>query len=221
MTLTLHFHPFSSYCQKALVALDEAGVAFEKHVVNLGDPEEAAALRALWPMGKFPVLVDQARGRTIAESSIIIEYLALNEAGAAGLVPKEGEAALRVRMLDRFFDNYVMTPMQRIVSDYIRPEEKRDPVGVEEARGLLDQAYAWLDDALQGQTWAAGDAFTMADCAGAPSLFYADLLAPTEKWPTLDAYRRRLRARPSFARAVDEARDFRPFFPPGWPEGKD
>jgi glutathione S-transferase len=221
MTLTLHFHPFSSYCQKVLIALYEAGTPFEKHVVDLGDPASASAFRALWPMGRFPVLVDDGRGATIPESSIIIEYLDEHYLGAARMLPDDAELRLRVRLLDRFVDSFVMTPMQKIVGDHIRPVEVRDPRGVGEARDLLARAYGWLENELAGRTWAAGDAFTMADCSAAPALFYADLLAPVDAFPNVAAYLGRLRARPSFARAVDEARPFRGFFPPGWPEGRD
>lgn len=221
MMLTLHFHPFSSYCQKVLIALYEAGTPFEKMVVDLGDPASAAAFRALWPMGRFPVLVDGKRGATIPESSIIIEYLEQHHPGAARMIPDDAELRLKVRLLDRFFDSFVMTPMQKIVGDYIRPAKLRDPTGVGEARELLARAYGWLDGELAGRTWAAGDAFTMADCSAAPALFYADLIEPVDGFPWVAAYLARLRARPSFARAVDEARPFRGFFPPGWPEGRD
>lgn len=221
MALTLHFHPFSSYCQKVLVALYEAGTPFEKHEVDLGDPASAAAFHELWPMGRFPVLVDSTRAATIPESSIIIEYLAQYHPGAARMLPEDSELRLKVRLLDRFFDSFVMTPMQKIVGDHIRPADVRDPKGVGEARDLLAKAYRWLDGELAGRTWAAGEAFTMADCAAAPSLFYADLLAPVDAFSNLAGYLGRLRARPSFARAVDEARPFRGFFPPGWPEGRD
>jgi glutathione S-transferase len=203
MTLTLHFHPFSSYCQKVLIALYEAGTPFVPQLVNLGDPEAAEAFRALWPLGQFPVLVDDARGATLP------------------MLPEDAELRLRVRMLDRIFDNHVMTPMQAIVAQHIRPEAGRDPLAIEQARGRLGRAYGWLEGELAGRRWAAGEAFTLADCAAAPALFYADLLAPVDGHPALAAYLARLRARPSFARAVDEARPYRAFFPPGWPEGKD
>lgn len=219
--LTLHFHPFSSYCQKVLIALYEARVPFAPHLVDLGDPNAAGAFRRLWPLGQFPVLEDGARGVTVPESSIIIEYLDMHYPGAAPMLPEEAELRLRVRMLDRIFDNHVMTPMQAIVGQHIRPEAERDPLAIAQARDRLGRAYGWIEGELAGRTWAAGEAFTLADCAAAPALMFADLLLPVDGHPALAAYLARLRARPSFARAVDEARPYRRFFPPGWPEGKD
>jgi glutathione S-transferase len=221
MMLTLHFHPLSSYCQKVLIALYEAGTPFAKQSVDLGDPAEAAAFRGLWPMGRFPVLVDERRGETIPESSIIIEYLDRHYPGGAPMLPEDPDLRLKVRLLDRFLDSFVMTPMQKIVGDHIRQPDARDPQGVAEARALLGKAYQWIEGELAGRTWAAGDAFTMADCAAAPALFYADLVEPVDGFGNVAAYLARLRARPSFARAVDEARPWRRFFPPGWPEGRD
>ena len=165
----------------------------------------------------MPVLVDD--GCTLVEASIIIEHLGLHHPGPVRLIPEDPRAALGVRMLDRFFDNYVMTPMQRIVFDGIRAAENRDRQGVAEARELLDTAYGWLDGAMAGREWAAGDSFSLADCAAAPSLFYADWVHPIrEAFSNVRAYRRRLLARPSFARAVDEARPYRPLFPLGAPD---
>ncbi len=170
MALTLHAHPFSSYCQKVLTALYENGTLFEYRML---DNERAnAELAALWPIRRFPVLVDG--GRTIPEASIIIEHLGLWHPGPVSLIPEDPRPALDVRMMDRFFDNYIMTPMQRIVADRLRPEADRDPYGVAEARRMLDTAYAWLDRAMAGREWGAGEGFTMADCAAAPALFYAD-----------------------------------------------
>lgn len=213
--LKLFAHPFSSYCQKALIALYENGTPFEYRML---DNEQASSeLASLWPLKRFPVLVDG--DRTIVESSIIIEHLDIHHPGPVHLVPEEARAALQVRTMDRFFDNYVMTPMQRIVFDAMRPEERRDPQGVAEAREVLDRAYDWLDGAVAGREWAAGEAFSLADCAAAPSLFYADWVHPVgEAFPHVRAYRARLLARPSFARAVDEARPYRRFFPPGAPD---
>jgi glutathione S-transferase len=217
MSLCLYAHPFSSYCQKVLTALYENGTAFEYRLLEFGNPELAAEHAALWPLRKIPVLVDA--GRTIVEASIIIEHLDLHHQGSVRLLPEDANAALEVRMMDRIFDNYVMTPMQKIVLDAMRTPDLRDPQGVADARALLDTAYRWLDTAMAGRDWAAGGAFSLADCAAAPALFYADWVQPIdEALGTLRAYRRRLLARPSFARAVDEARPYRPLFPPGAPD---
>jgi glutathione S-transferase len=217
MTLTLFAHPFSSYCQKALTALYENATPFEYRLLSAEDPGAFEELTRRWPLRKFPVLVDD--GRTIVEATIIIEHLALHHPGPFRPLPEDPRAALAVRMLDRFFDNYVMTPMQKIVGDFIRSPELRDPHGVAEARALLDTAYRWLDGALPGREWAAGESFSLADCAAAPSLFYADWVHPIpEELVEARAYRARLLARPSFARAVEEARPYRPLFPPGAPD---
>ncbi|MFL6844272.1 MAG: glutathione S-transferase family protein [Allosphingosinicella sp.] len=220
MTLSLYLHPFSSFCQKVLIAFYERDVPFEP--VILDSAEKQAALERLWPLGKFPVLRDEARGLTVPESSLIVEYLDRIHPGPPPLVPAAGDEALQVRILDRFFDNYVMVPMQRIVGNALRPEGNSDPFGVDQSKASLARAYdiveAWLPD--DGQ-WAAGDSFTLADCAAAPSLFYANMVEPFAGRPKLEAYYRRLRARPSFARAVDEARPYRHYFPLPWLEGWD
>ena len=211
----LYAHPFSSYCQKVLVALYENGTPFEYRHLEEGD--NGAELAALWPIRRFPVLVDG--GRTVLEASCIIEHLQLHHPGPVRLLPADGDAAVEVRMLDRFFDNYVATPQQKFVYDALRPEGSRDPHGVREAGELLDKAYAWLEQKLAGRTWAAGEDFTLADCAAAPSLFYADWVHQIgEQFPTVRAYRTRLLARPSFARAVDEGRKYRSYFPLGAPD---
>ena len=214
MALILYSHPFSSYCQKALTALYENGTAFEPRMVG---PETMPELAALWPLRRFPVLVDD--GRTVLEASIIIEHLDLHHPGPVRLVPTDEKTALEVRMLDRVFDNYVMTPMQKIVGDRLRAEADRDPFGVAEARTMLDKIYRWLDQRMAGRTWAVEETFSLADCAAAPSLFYADWSHAIDASLThLRAYRTRLLARPSFARAVDEARPFRSYFPLGAPD---
>ncbi len=215
MALKLYAHPFSSYCQKALIALYENDTPFELRMV--GDPQIAAEHHALWPLHKMPVLVDD--GRLVVEASIVIEHLGLHHPGPVRLIPEDPRAALDVRMMDRFFDNYVMTPMQKLVADGARAPEDRDRLGVKEARQLLDTAYQWLDGALKDREWAVGDSFSLADCAAAPSLFYADWAHPIgEAFTSVHAYRRRLLARPSFARAVDEARPYRRLFPLGAPD---
>ncbi len=211
----LYAHPFSSYCQKVLVALYENGTPFEYR--NLEDPAANAELTALWPLRRFPVLVDG--GRTVLEATCIIEYLGVHHPGSVRLLPEAPDAAIEVRMLDRFFDNYVSTPQQKVVFDRLRAEADRDPFGVAEARAMLEAAYAWLDARIAGREWAAGAAFSLADCAAAPFLFYADWTHPIEaRFANVRAYRARLLARPSFKRAVDEARPFRPYFPLGAPD---
>jgi glutathione S-transferase len=215
MTLELFAHPFSSYCQKALIALYENDIHFTYRMIeDTGVGEEFAAL---WPIGKFPVLRDN--GRVIVETTIIIEHLHVRHPGPVKLIPDDPDLAVEARMLDRFFDNYVMTPQGKFVFDALRPLESRDPYGVEEARRMLDTSYAWLDQRMAGRAWAVGDSFTLADCAAAPSLFYADWTHRIpERHEHLIAYRARLLRRPSFARAVDEARRFRHYFPLGAPD---
>lgn len=217
MTLQLFAHPFSSYSQKVLVALYENATPFDWRSLDSAHPDNGAAFAALWPISKFPLLLDG--DRPIRESTAIIEYLDLFHPGPVAFVPDDPQLAVEVRMLDRIFDNYVMTPMQAVVSDALRPADVRDPYGVAEARDRLDTAYRWLDRYLEGRLWAAGEMFSLADCAAAPSLFYADWTHPLgDRFPTLSAYRTRLLARPSFARAVDEARPYRSYFPLGAPD---
>lgn len=216
-SLQLYYHPFSSYCQKALIALYENAIPFEPQMLAGPDSPATQALAKLWPIQRFPVLVDG--GQTVFEATCIIEHLGLHHPGPVRLVPEDPRAALEVRMLDRFFDNYVSTPQQKIVFNAIRPPESRDAYGVSEARKMLDTAYAWLNERMAGREWAAGDSFSLADCAAAPFLFYADWThrIGAEHAHVL-AYRSRLLARPSFARAVDEARPFRSYFPLGAPD---
>ena len=211
MALTLYLHPLSSYCHKALIALYENATPFTPQVVNFGDAESAAAFKAIWPMGKFPVLADD--DRIVPESTAIIEYLAARHPGAVDLIPAAN--ALDVRALDRFWDLHVHTHMQKIIGDRIRPADGKDPYGVEQARALLDTALGIAERQMTSQRWAAGDAFTMADCAAAPTLFFCDLavapLAP--RHPHLAAYLGRLRERPSYARALAEAEPYLHFVP--------
>lgn len=217
MTLTLFAHPFSSYCQKVLIALYENEIPFTFRVLGPDDGETAVEFARLWPLKRFPMLMDE--GRMVPEASTIIEHLGLHHPGPVRLIPADPTIALEVRTMDRIFDNYVSTPLQKIVSDYIRAPENRDAQGVVEARAMLDSAYRWLDGAIAGREWGAGDAFSLADCAAAPALFYADWTHPIgDAFANLRAYRQRLLARPSFARAVDEARPYRPLFPLGAPD---
>lgn len=215
MALVLHAHPFSSYCQKVLIALYENDTPFTLKM--LADADAFAELAKLWPVRLMPVMTDG--DEVVREASIIVEHLMLHHPGPVRLIPSNPGAALHVRFLDRVFDNYVMTPMQKVVADVLRDAGERDPKGVADARARLDVSYEWLDGELKGWTWAAGEDFTLADCAAAPSLFYADWVHPiSERFDTLRAYRARLLKRPSFARAVEEARPYRSFFPPGAPD---
>lgn len=215
MALVLYAHPFSSYCQKALIALYENGTNFSFRLLN--DAQGFTELAALWPHKKFPVLLD---GSTpVIEASVIIEYLMQHHPGPARLIPEIPEAALQTRFMDRFFDNYVMTPMSKVVADSLRDPGCRDPSGVADAKAQLDVSYEWLDSVTRSRLWAAGDHFSLADCAAAPSLFYADWVHPIDhRFSNVRAYRSRLLARPSVARAVDEARPYRSLFPLGAPD---
>ncbi len=214
MSLTLHFHPLSSFCQKVLVALYENGTPFKPKVVDLADEASAAAFKALWPIGKFPVLRDDARDRTIPESSIIIEYLAEHYPGAVALVPADADLARQARLHDRFFDLYVNVPMQKIVTDRLRPAGQNDTYGVEQARTLLRTALDMTDRDMATKSWAMGEAFGMADCAAVPALFYANLVMPlSDTHKNAAAYLNRLMGRPSFARAVKEAQPYFKLFP--------
>ena len=217
MTIELYAHPFSSYCQKVLIALYENATPFRLRMLGPGDTPEMAELAARWPLKRFPIIVDD--GRTVMETSIIIEHLAVYHPGPVRLIPDDPRAALEVRLMDRFFDNYISTPQGQIVFDSLRAPADRDKLSVAQARAMLDTAYGWLDQTMAGRQWAAGDAFSLADCAAAPALFYADWThAIGEGFKNVHAYRRRLLERPSFARAVDEARPYRHFFPLGAPD---
>jgi glutathione S-transferase len=212
MPPTLLFHPLASYCHKVLIALYERGVDFTPLVIDLADPVSAADLLAAWPVGKIPVLRDGERN--IPETTVIIEYLDRHFPTAPPLVPADPEEALEARLWDRFFDNYVSTPMQKIVADVLRPEADRDRYGVVEARGSLRLAYGQVEARMATRTWAAGERFTLADCAALPALFYADTLEPfATDHPNLAAYCERLLARPSVARTLDEARPWFRFYP--------
>ncbi|MFB2551866.1 glutathione S-transferase family protein [Ensifer soli] len=214
MTLTLHLHPLASFCHKVLVALYENGTPFEARIVDFSGGPELDRLAALWPVGKIPVLEDGARGRIVAETTIIIDYLDRHHPGARRLVPEDPEAAREARLWDRVFDLYIHAPMQKIVTDRLRPESARDAFGVEEARATLATAYAMADRHLEKRRWACGDDVSMADCAAAPALFYAGIVAPfADAHPHLSAYFERLVERPSVRRVIDEARPFFPHFP--------
>lgn len=217
MPLQLFTHPFASYCQKVLIPLYENGTPFTPRILEQSDPSTFAEFEALWPLKKFPLLLDG--GRAIAEATIIVEYLDLYYPGPALMIPADGKDALEARFMDRFFDNYIHTPMQTIVFDALREPSARDAGGVADARAMLDTAYGWLEEKMTDREWAAGGGFNLADCAAAPALFYADWVHEIgEGFPNVRAYRERLNARPSFARVIDEARPYRPLFPLGAPD---
>jgi len=209
MSLTLYYHPLSSFCWKALIGLYELDVAFDKHIVDLGDEAARSALLEIWPMGRFPVLRDDARDRAIPESTIILEYADRQHR----LVPTDPDRALECRLRDRFYDLDIHVPMQKIVGDRRRPEGQRDALGVAQARTQIEAAYAIADDQLRGGAWAAGDSFTLADCAAAPALFYANKVVPFAAHRNVASYFARLGARPSFARVLDEAQPYMAMFP--------
>lgn len=214
MSLTLHSHPLSSFCQKVLIALYENDTPFTAHLVDFGDAASTAAFKKIWPIGKFPVLHDDARDETVPESTIIIEYLDQNYPGRTRFMPDDPEQARRTRMADRFYDLHVHLPMQKIVGDRLRPAGQKDSFGVEQAKAQLKTALDILDGDASANVWAAGEDFSLADCAAAPALYYANLVMPFgDSHKRVAAYFDRLMARPSFARAVEEAAPYRHMFP--------
>jgi glutathione S-transferase len=212
MTLKLYYHPLSSFCWKALIALYETGVPFEPVIVNLGEEKSRADFLKVWPLGKFPVIEDTGRAWTVPESTTIIEYLAQHCPGKSTLVPADPDQARQVRMRDRFFDNYIHMQMQKITGDRRRPAGKKDPTGVAEARTQMRNAYA-IVEADVGDAWAMGDTYTMADVSASPALYYGNLVEPLTDFPKTAAYLERLKARPSFARTLKEAEPYFQYFP--------
>jgi glutathione S-transferase len=214
MSLKLYFHPLASFCHKALIALYENGISFEPVIVDLSDEGSSAAFRAVWPMAKMPVLRDDARERTVAESTIVVEYLDAFYPGTTRFLPADRDRAWQTRMWDRFYDHYVQEPMQKIVTDRLRPAGVNDAWGVEQAKAQLHRVYALIEQELEARTWTMGDAFTLADCAAAPALFYANTVVPLDPAQRrLTAYLDRLMARPSFARVLEEAQPYFRLFP--------
>lgn len=218
MTLTLYYHPFSSFCQKALIALYENETVFTSKVIDLSDTNSRAELERLWPFTKFPVLRDDARGVTVPESSLIVSYVAQHYPGLVSLFPADPDVALRVHMLDRIIDSHLLLTVGKIVTDRFRSEGRHDHEGVEQAKSAILTAYAFLEAELPASGWAVGDSFTLADCAAAPALFYSNVVVSFGEHRKLAAYYDRLLTRPSFQRAIDEARPYRAFFPLPWPE---
>jgi glutathione S-transferase len=211
--LTLYYHPLSSYCQKALIALYECGVDFEPHLVDLGDEEAREAFLKIWPIGKFPVLRDSERDWIVPESSTIIEYLAQHYPGSSRPVPDDADLARQMRMRDRFFDHYIHIQMQKIIGDMLRPEGANDPFGVSQARQMIGTAYGVLESEIGDKTWVMGETFTLADCSAAPALLYANVVEPLADYPNASRYLARLMERRSYARALREAQPYLKFYP--------
>ncbi len=213
MSLTLHYHPLSSFCWKALVGLYELEIPFEKKLVDLGNAAERAAFARLWPIAKFPVLRDDAHDRTMPESTILLEY-AERLAGGRRLIPEDPDRAIECRLRDRVHDLYIHVPMQKIVGDRLRPRESRDALGVEQARAQMETTYALVDEQARVGPWSMGEDFTLADCAAMPALYYGNKVVPfVGRWKNLTAYFERLTQRPSVARVLREAEPYFHMFP--------
>jgi glutathione S-transferase len=210
MAMRFYFHPLSSYCHKALIALYENDIPFEPQVVNLQDPAERAALAALWPMAKFPVLRDEARDRTIPESTVIIEYLAQHYPGKVELIPPDPDLARETRARDRFLDLYLHNPMQKVIGDRMRPEGRKDPTGVAEALATIQTALGVLEPEMAGREWAMGEHFSLADCAAAPPLYFITnhVRSFRDTHPNVTRYLERVQQRPSYARVLREAEPY-------------
>lgn len=213
MTLRLYYHPLSSFCWKALIGFHEKGVAFEGQIVNFMDPEQDAAFRKLWPIRKFPVLKDEADDRLVPESSIILEYIDQKFPSGTRLIPADPTRAREMRLRDRFFDLHVHMPMQKVVTDRLRPEGSHDPFGVDEAKNLIETSYGMLEQEMASRTWVMGEDFTMADCAAAPALFYAEMAVPFGAHRNVAGYLARLKERPSVARVIQEAEPYFKYVP--------
>ncbi|WP_407156689.1 glutathione S-transferase family protein [Bradyrhizobium sp. STM 3557] len=214
MSLTLYYHPLASFCWKVLIALYENDIPFTPQLVKLGDPSERAAFLKLWPIGKFPLLRDQARGQTVPESSIIIEYLDQHYPGRTRLIPEDAELALQARLRDRFYDLYVHMQTQAVIDNRLRPQDAKDRHGARNARTRLRTSYAIIDEQMKGSGWAAGASFTIADCSALPALFYASEVEPFGNGlANVSAYLERLKARPSVARVLKEAEPYFHMFP--------
>jgi glutathione S-transferase len=214
MALKLYFHPLASFCHKVLIALYEKNIAFEPVIVDFGNPESAAAFRKVWPMAKMPALVDGETGQVVAETTIVLEYLERKFPQEPILLPADPDDALQVRFWDRFYDFYVELPMQKIVTDWLRPEGSNDTFGVEQAYVQLREAYGVIDGEMASREWAASNTFSIADCAAAPALFYANTVEPIgDSHGYAKAYLTRLMQRPSFSRALIEAEPYFKFFP--------
>jgi glutathione S-transferase len=209
MSLTLHYHPLSSFCWKVLIALYENDIPFTPNPLDLSDPAERAALLKLSPIGRFPVLQDHARNEVVPESSVIVDYLDSHYRARTGLIPDDADSARQTRLRDRFYDLYLHLPMQKIIGDRLRPADRKDPHGVEEARAQLRSSYRIIDGQMAPGGWAMGEHFSLADCSATPPLFYGNMVLPFgDEHRNLRAYFERLKARPSVARVMQEAEPY-------------
>ena len=212
MSITLWYHPYSGYGQKAATAAYDLDLPFDLRVVDHMDEAVMAEFQSLSPFGKMPTLVDPDAGRALYESSIVIEYMD-RLAGGGRLIPADPDAALEARLVDRIIDTYGGGPMNRIVLRTFRPEEARDVFGSDEDRAVLARCWDWLEDRLSdGRTWGAGETFTLADC-NASILTYARRLIPFGDRPLLRAWHRRLMDRPSFQRVLADAAPYGDLMP--------
>lgn len=214
--LQLFGHPFSSYTWKALIPLYAHAQPFTFRMLGPENPENQAVVQQRTPAGKFPLLLDGEKA--VFEATGIIEYLAATRPECRSLLPADPTAAAHTRMLDRVFDNYVMASMFRVVQAHLAAAAAPDQAEIAAARQALGRAYRWLETWLE----AGGEppAVTLVTCAAAPSLFYADWVQSiaAEGCPRLVAWRATLLALPPVARCVDDARPYRPLFPPGAPD---
>lgn len=213
MSLTLYYHPLSSFCWKVLVALYENGTPFAPQSVNLGNPDERAALLKLWPIGKFPVLRDDATDLVLPESTVIIDYLDRKFPGLTRFIPADPDMALQTRLRDRFYDLYVHLQVQKIVGDRLRPDGSKDAFGVAQAKAQLQTCYGMIDAQMSDSTWAMGETFSLADCSALPALFYGSKVLPFDAHPHVVAYFERLMARPSVMQVVKQAEPYFHMFP--------
>ena len=222
--LELHGHPFSSYTWKALIPLYANGTDFVFREIDQSVPKFESFTGKAHPAGQFPVLVD---GETVVvEATAIVEHLAVHHPGPAPLIPADPAEAAVARMIDRVFDNYVMGNVQRFMAAHFVDRDDPAAGGLRDApfapemaaaKTGLRRAYAWLD------RWLSANALpphvSLVSCAAAPSLFYADWVDPIPAdCPRLRGLRADLLALPPVARCVDDARPYRPYFPPGAPD---
>ncbi|RED16011.1 glutathione S-transferase family protein [Parasphingopyxis lamellibrachiae] len=213
--MKLYGHTFSSYSWKGLIPFYACDIPFEFRMIDQDNPANAAFVQQAHPAGKFPVLRDD--GTVIVEATAIIEYLAATQAKGAGLIPAEPRDAVTVRMLDRVFDNYVMGTAQLSVNAHITDADNPDPAMIEAASTGLLRAYRWIENWLGENIFPAH--VSLATCAAAPSLFYADWVERIpEDCPRLAALRAELLALPSVSRCVEDARPYRSYFPLGAPD---